>query len=503
MRWSQVSLLTLVTTALAACGGGGSGGGTSTNSGSQDYAFFTSQASGVTSLKAYDPTATGAGAITTIPTIKLLYEAGVHDGTLDAKTLTTSNLHLSDVIYWDNGSYYSVSSAQSNKLAVTRRSNYAGTVCDQNLDNNYLVIIDAGSNGTCNDSDDLVYAITDKMASTDSPILLPARPSAVLFSDYSTAIGMLYVNGSGSLVFADANGQNPQTLLGGVNSVSEMDNVGSDVLLNIDGKVEEFDETSKTLSGALYTTSNSLGKTLSDGTNYYFFDKQDLYAIPVTGGSAKLVTTVAAASDINIGFVSNHHLVYTTYDSSSGLGIWMLDSIDLNNAAGVKALVTTYSPVSVSLAGYGGDYAYYEVSTLGSSNHSGDIAGAIKTDGTGRQEITGAGWVGYTFAQTISSGEGLNINNIMLDKYTLDGTGKPTGGHISVYDTATDSVNSDQGDLPAGIIRFSGSGIGSDVYGDFYDTNGSAYLAHLNATQANSMKRLDLSTAAVTDSPIL
>lgn len=501
MKWSRFWILALMISGLAACGGGGGGG--TTSSGSQDYAIFTSQTSGVTSLKSYDPV---TNAISTIPTTKLLYKAGIHDGTTNPTTLVTSNLHLSDVIYWDNGSFYTVSTAQSDKLAVTQRSSYAGTVCDQSLFNNYLVVIDAGSNNTCNDSDDLVYAITDKMSSTDAPILLPARPSVVLFSDYSTAIGMLYVNGSSSLVFADANGQNPVTLLGGVSSVSEMDNFGNfanDILLDIDGKVEMFDETAKTLSGALYTTSYSLGKTISDGTNYYYFDNQDLYAIPVAGGSAKLVTTVAAATDINIDFVQNQYLVYHTYDSSSGLGIWKLNSINLNNAAGVKVLVTTYSPVSVSLAGFGGNYTYYEVSTTGSTDHSGDIAGAIKTDGTGRQEITGASWVGYAIAETISSGKNITMSNIILDKYVLDGSGNISGGHISIYEPATDTVSSDQGNLPAGIVRFSSMGFGSDIYGEFYDSNGSAYLAHLNTTRANSMKRLDLSTAAVTDSPIL
>ncbi len=504
MRRLQFVLLALVTMGLTACGGGGSsGGGTTTISGSQDYSFFTSTAGGATTLKAFDP---ATNTITTIPTTSLLYETGVHDGTLDPTTLTTSNLHLSDVLFEDNGSYYSVSAAQSDKLAVTQRSTYAGTVCDQSQDNNYLVVIDAGSNGTCSDSDDLVYAVTDKMASTDAPILLPARPSVVLFSDYSTASGLLYINGSGSLVYADASGQNPQTLLAGVSSVSEMNTVGNSVLLNIDGKVEIFDKTAKSLSSAFYTTSGSLSRALSDGTNFYFFDGQSLIAIPVDGSSgAMLVDTVAAASDINIGLIHNHYLVYYTYDS--GTSVRTIDSIDLTmplNVNGIKLLATATIPASISLEGYSGDYVYYNLST-GSSDVRGNAADAIKVDGSSPAiSITDANWVGISYAQTINTAEGISVKYLVVDKYTTDGLGNPTGGNISVYDAATDTMISDQGALPGNITKFTGVGIGADIYGEFYDsTNSAYYLAHLNTTTSNSMKRLDLSTTPVTDSPIL
>jgi len=506
MRWTRLLTLALLTTGLASCGSGGGGGSgtsgtaTTTNFASTDYNFFVSTASSTASLKAYDPV---ADAITTIPTNKLGYEASVRDGTVDPTTHATSNLHISDVIYWDNGSYYSVSTTQSGTLAVSQRSSYSGTVCDQNLTNNYLVFTDAGTDGTCSTGDDHVYAITTSMSSTDSPIFLPVKPLAVLFSDYSTAVGLLYVN-AGTLYFSDANGQNPQTLLGSVTSVSEMDNVGSSVLLNIDGKVEMFDESAKTLSGAIYTASNPLSRVLSDGSKYYFFDGSDLYSIPVAGGSYKYEDTVAPASDITPAYLHNNYLVYSTYDSTGGLTTWTLDSLDLSLGS-VKVFDTTYDPVSVTVVGYGGDYVYYEISTQGSSDLSNNIAGAINVDGaTGRQEITGAGWVGYALSPTIPSGQRLLPSYMVLDKYTLDTTGNPTGGNISIYDAATDTVSSVQGALPAGITRFASVGsIGVDMYGEYFDSSGSKYLAHLNATIANSMRQLDMTTTAVNDIPIM
>lgn len=496
-------ILGVMISTLAACGGGGSssssGGGTPVPS-SQDYAIFTSTASGNTNLKAYDPV---SGTISTIPTTALLYEAAIAAGTIDPSTQSTSNLHISDVLYEDNGSFNSVSTSQSGNLAVSQHSTYSGTVCNQSLTNNYLVVVDAGPDAICSSSDDRVYAITTNMASTDTPILLPARPSVVLFSNYTTPLGLLYVSG-GTLFFSDANGQNATALLNSVTSVSEMDSVGNSVLLNIDGNLEVFDESNQTLSGQIYPASNPSSRAYSDGTNFYFLDGKSIYAIPLNGsGYSSVDFGISTASDITLAGVHGHYLVFYTYDTNSKDRT--IDSIDLtkpNNVNGIKTLVTSTYPASVSLMTFTGNYIYYEL-TSGNSDVRGDIAAATLIDGSGTpQGVTGASWVGYAYASNISA-DGLSIASLILDKFTTDSLGNPTGGDISVYDTATDSVISSQGALPAGIVKFSGIGVGADIYGDFYDTGGSAYLAHLNVTMANSMKQIDMSTTGVMDAPIL
>jgi hypothetical protein len=497
MRWSRLLTLALLTTGLSACGGGGSSStpiiSTNSNFGSLDYVFFSNNSG----LNVFDPV---TSAISTISTTNPSYGAAVYDGTVDSTTGATSNLHISGVIYEDGGSFYFVSTAQADKLAVKQVSSYSGTVCGETLTHNYLVFTDAGSDGNCGTGDDLVYAIITSMSSTDAPISLPAQPVTVLFSDYSTPTGMLYKE-LGILYYANANGVS-QKSLGSATSISRVAVVGDNVLLEIDNKLEVFNGTLKTLTDSGYTPTNPVNEALSDGTNFYFFDGSDLYSIPVTGGNYVHVTTVPTVTTILVRYVYDHHLVYSATDSSSGNNIATIDSVDLSLGS-TKVLDTTYDPVSVSIVGYGGDYIYYATSNSSSSDQSNDIAGAIKLDGTGRQEITGAGWLGAIFSPELSLGQREFNKYIALDKFAFDGSGNITGGDISIYDTATDTVSSDQGSLPADIKGFSGFSISEeDLYGVFINTSGSIYLAHANATISNSMQQLDNTTAAVKDQPI-
>lgn len=204
-------------------------------------------------------------------------------------------------------------------------------------------------------------------------------------------------------------------------------------------------------------------------------------------------------------FVYNNILVFSTEESNVlNQNFSSIEAINLANPLmGAKILVSTFFPTEVSVTGHSDDYVYYNIRTPGSSNLSGNIAGAVKTDGAVLRAITGANWVGYSFHTTMSAATGLSVNAMILDKYELDGTGIPTGGNISVYDAATDTLRNSQGKLPAGIVSFSGIGIGERVYGTFTNSSGSKYLAGLSVNIANSLKQLDLSTASVTDTPIM
>lgn len=494
MKFMRLLILAWMTAGLAACGGGSSGSPTATTStdfGSQNYLLFASNSA----LKAFDPV---TSTISTIPTNNPGYGAAVYDGTVDPTTGATSNVHISDVLYEDNGSFHLVSTAQSDKLAVSQVSSYSGTLCSETLTHNYLAFTDAGNDAACATSDDRAYAITTSMSSTDTPISLPAKPVAVLFSDYSTPIGLLYVSG-GVLYFSNADGTNAQMLAGSVTSVSDMGVVGNSDLLDIDSRVEVFNGTTKTLIDSGYSASNILDKALSDGSNYYFFDGIDLFSVPVAGGSYAAVATVPATTNVLARYVYNNHLVYSETHTTSGLTSSTVDSVDLSTGS-TYVLDTTYDPVSVSVVGYGGNYVYYDTNNSSSSDHTNDIAGAIKLDGTGRQEMTGASWFGAIFSPEMPLGQGYFNKYIVLNKYALDGSGNITGGDISIYDAASDAVSSDQGSLPAGIKGFVGFDFSEqDYYGAFIGTGGSYYLAHANATIANSMQQLDDTTAAVKD----
>lgn len=504
----QLLMLTGMLSGLVACGSGDIV--TPPPAPTADYVIFTSTTGSATTLRAFAPdTGVGSG-ITTIPTTGLQYVAGVLEGSLDRVNLTAGNLHLGRVLFIEDGRIKSVSTARSDNLAVTQHSAYTftGILCDHKQINNYLVFTDSGSDAIChNGNDSAVHAVSTNMSSLDPVITLAAFPVAVLASDFSTTLGVIYVDAAGNLVFTDAKGANPQILQGGVTSVVELGGVGENVLLNVDGNIEIFDGAGNTLSGSLHVVSNIPTRALSDGTNYYFFDGLTLYALAAAGDSAaapiSTVTTMYSTITITPDVLHNNVLVYSAYetDANPAGSVWSINAVDLSSRSG-KILVSTTFPVAVFYTGISGDHVYYDISTPGSTNLSGNVAGAIKTDGTQIANIVGANWVGYSLNQTASLAEGFTMQTMILDQYVVDGTGVPTGGNISVYNAATNTLRNTQGALPAGIVGFNASGFGSNVYGSFDTATGSAYLAGLNVDIPNSMIRIDNTTSAVKDVPV-
>ena len=447
------------------------------------------------SLNAVDP-ANPASPILIEPTANLVTDSFgftapakiIRTGTVDIAAQTVTNEHAHAVIYpKTDGRLYKVSALKSGSLTPVQVSSEsqidqmcthvnignAGYIDLANVDNSQFLYVLPGADTTCNTNDDIWKMVRVGMSPTDAPISAK-KPVSDLDDPTTGAISGWLVHDAGALKKCDANFANCTSITAATSVDLKLDMYRGFPLLEIDDELFVYNESTSTLSSALFTIASPgfISALSTDGTTIYFGHGSLLYEMPADGSS---IPTVLATeiSDVQRVEPGTNSVVYQIGSSGSGVEIKSIPkaggtAISLATATGTDDLIIMFVK---------GDKVYYNIRnvTVTPSSYiiAPVVAGVVDEDGAAasRTETASAAWSGNTYLTSYNVNDLFNLGTfidkvLLAEGYDLPGTaGGYAGATIKVVDAATAVVGTTLGTLSTtvNVPTFACYGFGDDA----------------------------------------
>ncbi|HZX48586.1 MAG TPA: hypothetical protein VFF47_05150, partial [Nitrospirota bacterium] len=458
------------------------------------YLFYiaesTSNPSAGSGLYAVDPDNPGAQPYTIEASgIEEHSVSNVFYGNVDFINQVVSGAHGNHaVMYAKQGKIYRVDGLKGGSLVPYQISNEAGitSVCDtrigqdfSDLNSSQYLYSQPGPDGNCWTDDDLWRMVRLGMSAVDTPI--PAKEPVDIGWNQSNGsiIGWLVKDG-GSLKRCDKNFASCTTVINFTNSAEE---IGWSPLglipLAIDNKLYVYNFSNGTLSGALYTFSDPYpGWGEYDLSAFYIKDNEKILRLDWGNYSITQLVDEGAFNDIYDLRVTRNRIIYSVGNQS-------LKSIPKTGGSPIilAQVVTPGTYIDISDISYNG-HVYYEI--IG-------VAGHIKDDGTGKDEVQNAQWIGGVYPTDFSFDNMEGRDKVIRAECSLySGCGN---GTIRAFDASTYSNPLIMGTLPGDISSVWFGGYGSHLLVEGWPSAGSiSDVLYLNTGTANSLRRITNTT---------
>lgn len=464
---------------LIGCGGGGGGGDSTPVSSNPPAAPVTAPATYLfysASLHAVDPANAAAPMLVDANATQARQ---IFHASYDGATRTASGIHARSIVYVSGGKVWKVSalvsdgvpgSAGNQPVQLSSESAISTspdtTLCfawvadDYGNHNNarYAYKL-AGTDGSCNTTDDVVKLVALGMSSTTAPLGLPPgwEPMVAIHDPNSGAlIAALFLDRSrNELVRRNADLTGSATVVKqGVTTKARDVLVTNDnrMFLDIDGDLYLYNLATGQLSASLFSSGSTSTELVgdSDGSALYFMTLNGataIYKFPFSGTSA--VDRVTLAQEVSgtaiwatIGLTSNR-IAYVTY--TAGSSTFELKSVAKTGGAPIPLVGPTSE--SLMLIAAAGNRVYYNRGGVGTST---SVAAVINEDGSSPVTLPGSSWAGVSVPTTVTTGETFAVSRVLLAEFNVV-TGTLSGGTLTSYDATTYSNPVTLGTIPDGV----------------------------------------------------
>lgn len=337
-----------------------------------------------------------------------------------------------------------------------------------------------GTDGICNNADDVYRRIKLNMQATDTPQSISATEFAALdIVDQNDQVKWRLAKNSGKIIRYNAAMGNPATLWDGQtqgwNKITSLelslvsisaDGVNDVLQLEVNGikngtankeqLLYVLNNGTGLLSAPIYAvslTNKPAGKLFASGfelignqggQQYFSVNDSDVIRFPDAGGTASIVAN--GITDV-VGMTPNH-LIFTRASGNT----LSLKAQDLSSTSAPATLKTATNLSDYTLSR---DRVFFN-QTSGSPAQS-YSAGSIKLDGSGEVAFNNAKWVGYGVNNNIRTATALpNASSLLLaQNISLDSNGNWSGGTLAAVSASSGQIVSNLGAAPAQVSRYS------------------------------------------------